>query len=78
MLVVYFACMGGLVQSCWVFQVDILSSSHSLGDSTYSAEQLSPGIPLCPRLYTTCPLTVCFESYTQLQLMEPVWGNMHG
>ena len=32
MLFVYVAFMGGLVQSCWVFQVDILSSSHSLGD----------------------------------------------
>ena len=32
MLFVYVAFMGGLVQFCWVFLVDILSSSHSLGD----------------------------------------------
>ena len=32
MLFVYVTFMGGLVQSCWVFLVDILSSSHSLGD----------------------------------------------
>ena len=32
MLFVYVACTGSLVQSCWVFQADILSSSHSLGD----------------------------------------------
>ena len=31
MLFVYVAFMGGLVQFCWVFLVDILSSSHSLG-----------------------------------------------
>ena len=30
MLFVYVACMGGLVQFCYVFLVDILSSSHSL------------------------------------------------
>ena len=29
---VYVAFMGGLVQFCWVFLVDILSSSHFLGD----------------------------------------------
>ena len=29
---VYIACMGSLVQSCWVFVVDILNSSHSLGN----------------------------------------------
>ena len=29
---VYVACMGSLVQFCWIFQVDILSSSHSLSD----------------------------------------------
>ena len=32
MLFVYVAFMGGLVQFCWVFLVDILSSSHSLGN----------------------------------------------
>ena len=32
MLFVYVAFMGGLVQFCWVFLVDIPSSSHSLGD----------------------------------------------
>ena len=32
MLFVYVTFMGGLVQSCWVFLVNILSSSHSLGD----------------------------------------------
>ena len=32
MLFVYVAFMGGLVQFCWVFLVDILSSSHSLDD----------------------------------------------
>ena len=32
MLFVYVAFMGDLVQFCWVFLVDILSSSHSLGD----------------------------------------------
>ena len=32
MLFVYVAFMGSLVQFCWVFLVDILSSNHSLGD----------------------------------------------
>ena len=32
MLFVYVAFMGSLVQFCWVFLVDILSSSHSFGD----------------------------------------------
>ena len=32
MLFVYVTFMGGLVQFCWVFLVDILSSSHSLGN----------------------------------------------
>ena len=32
MLFVYVAFVGSLVQFCWVFLVDILSSSHSLGN----------------------------------------------
>ena len=43
MLFVYVAFMGGLVQFCWVFLVDILSSTLSV-TSTRSAEQFSKGM----------------------------------
>ena len=75
MLFVYVAFMGGLVQFCWVFLVDIPSSSHSLGDFDTQCRAIFQRYVIYTLIVSKiiyCPLTVCFESHMQLQLMEPV------
>ena len=74
MLFVYVAFMGGLVQFCWIFLVDILSSSHSLGDfDTQCRTIFQRYVNLyINRVQDYILSPVCFESHMQLQLMEPV------
>ena len=74
MLFVYVAFMGGLVQFCWVFLVDIPSSSHSLGDFDTQCRAI---FRRYVNLYTNRIQDYilspdCFESHMQLQFMEPV------